>query len=253
MGLARLLQKAGCGTRRETEALVTGGRVTVGGEICTDPRSAVEPGQEVLVDGADLDDMRYRYFAFHKPARVVCTESDGPDRRLVSEFLPGSIPGLRTAGRLDSKTTGLLLISNDPSWNTIVVESGIIEQEYRLQVEGELTDLEMGLVTTGVHLPGMGIFRPLSVQIVEMMSGRTVVNIVVREGKVRQIRRMFGTLRHRIQLLRRIRIGDIRLADLSAGTLRALTGREIESVREAGRRAAVAEPVAEPVVPEEDS
>ncbi len=232
MGLARALQQAGWGTRRQTEHLVGTGRVAVDGKPCLDPRRAVEPGSVVALDGKPLTKLKFRYFAFHKPARVVCVPSDGPNRRLVAEYLPVGVPGLRAAGRLDGKTTGLLLVSNDPTWNAGVAGSACLEQEYRLQLEGELTDLEVGVLTAGVHLPNLGVFRPLSVRIIERMAGRTVLALVVREGKIRQVRRMFGTLRHKITLLRRVRIGEIRLGELVAGGLRDLTEAEVASVRE---------------------
>ena len=234
MGLARALQQAGWGTRRQTEHLVGTGRVAVDGEACRDPRRAVGPETVIALDGKPLTVVAFRYFAFHKPARIVCAPSDGPGRRLVAEFLPRDVPGLRAAGRLDGKTTGLLLISNDPTWNADVAGSAHLEQEYRLQLEGELSDLEIGVLTAGVHLPNLGVFRPLSVRIIERMAGRTVLALVVREGKIRQVRRMFSTLRHKITLLRRVRIGEIRLGDLAAGELRALSGTEVGSVRSGG-------------------
>jgi 23S rRNA pseudouridine2605 synthase len=233
MGLARALQKAGCGTRAVTEEMVVSGQVAVDGAVVRDPRAAVDPEQQITVDGRDLDTIGYRYFAFHKPARVVCAAVDGPDRRRVEEFLPRDVPGLRAAGRLDAKTTGLLMISNDPAWNELAAGGARLEQEYRLQVEGDLTEMEIGVITAGVHLPNLGLFRPLSVRIVEKMNGATVLTMVLREGKVRQVRRMFDTLRHKIILLRRIRVGEIRLGDLAAGALRPLTGQEVQGVRDA--------------------
>lgn len=235
MGLARALQQAGWGTRRQTELLVQSGRVDLDGEACTDPRAAVDTASTIALDGRPLAAVRFRYYAFHKPARVVCVPSDGPNRRLVAEFLPGDVPGLRAAGRLDGKTTGLLLVSNDPAWNTAVVGSARLEQEYRVQLEGLMTDLEIGVLSAGVHVPNLGVFRPLSVRIIERLAGRTVLALVVREGKIRQARRMFSTLRHKIVLLRRVRIGEIRLGELAAGALRPLTDEEVESVREAAR------------------
>ncbi|MFO7609487.1 MAG: S4 domain-containing protein [Candidatus Krumholzibacteriia bacterium] len=240
MGLARALQQAGWGTRRQTERLVASGRVEVDGEPCTDPRTGVGPASVIALDGKPLAAVRFRYYAFHKPARVVCAPSDGPNRKLVADFLPGDVPGLRAAGRLDGKTTGLMLVSNDPAWNTQVAGSALLEQEYRLQLEGEMTDLEVGVLTAGVHLPNLGVFRPLSVRIIERMAGRTVLAMVVREGKIRQARRMFGTLRHQIVLLRRVRIGEIRLGDLAAGALRPLTDEEVDAVRAGGAPAAAA-------------
>ncbi len=238
MGLARALQQAGWGTRKQTELLVASGRVGIDGEVCLDPRIAVGRSSVIAVDGCPLAAVSYRYYAFHKPGRVVCASSDGPNRRLVAEFLPGDVPGLRAAGRLDGKTTGLLLISNDPGWNAEVAGNTRLEQEYRLQLEGELNDPEFSVLTAGVHLPNLGVFRPLSVRIIERLAGRTVLAMVVREGKIRQVRRMFSTLRHKIMLLRRVRIGEIRLGELAAGSLRPLSAAEVASVRAAAVAAA---------------
>jgi len=230
MGLARVLQKAGYGTRSQVDTLVASGRVQVAGEIVTDPHIAVEPGTEVTVGGHLIEELRRRYYAFHKPPRVVCTRAEGPTRKLVSEFLPRDVPGLNPAGRLDGKTTGLMLVSNDGAWNNAVTDDATLEQEYRVQVEGEMSDMEISVITAGIHLPNMGVFRPVSVKIVERMASRTVILMVVREGKARQLRRMFTTLRHQITLLRRVRIGEIWLGDLGAGAVRPLSEREVASI-----------------------
>jgi len=237
MGLARALHQAGWGTRKVVEAMVAEGRVAVDGQDCRDPRRAVDGDSDIRLDGRPLTQVRLHYYAFHKPSRVVCTAIDGSHFRLVADFLPRDVPGLRPAGRLDARTTGLLLISNDPAWNTAVTGNAHLEQEYRLQLEGELTDLEIGVLTAGVHLPNLGVFRPLSVTLLERANGRTSLALVVREGKIRQVRRMFSTLRHRITLLRRVRIGAIELGVLAAGGLRPLTADEVASMapRPAGR------------------
>ena len=232
MGLARALMKAGYGTRVQTSEMVVEGRITVDDEVIFDPNSMLEVGSLICLDGEPLAHLRPSYYAFNKPVRVVCSVSDGPDRRLVSDFFPRKVPGLLTTGRLDGKTTGLLLISNDRRWNNLVTGSKVLEQEFRVQVEGELTDLEIAVMTAGVHLPKMGLFKPLSVKIVEILNNRTVVTMVVREGSIRQVRRMLGTLRHKVVFVRRTRIGGIRLGDLPVGGIRHLTAGEIHSIFE---------------------
>jgi len=232
MGLARALQKAGYGTRRRTDEMVLVGRIRVDGEPVVDPSFQVDRHSTIELDGRPLLELVRNYFALHKPMRVVCSVSDGLDRRLVDDFLPKNIPGLQAAGRLDERTTGLLLVSNDKDWNELVTGMTHLEQEFQIQVEGELTDLELSVVTAGVHLPGLGLFRPHSVQIVQRTSSRTVLTMVIREGKIRQVRRMLSTLRHRITLLRRERIGEISLDDLPPGGLRPLEGREVQYIRD---------------------
>lgn len=230
MGLAHALQKAGYGTRQAAGEIVSQGRVMVDNKVVKDPTFMIEPGCDLKLDKTALLKVEPTYFAFNKPARVVCAKSDGPDRRQVTDFIPPNIPGLTTAGRMDSKTTGLLLVSNDPTWNNGVAESATMEHEYRIQVEGELTEIEISVITAGIHMPNLGIFRPASVKIVEKLNGRTVIIMVTQGTKARMVRRMFSTLRHNITLLRRIRIGDIRLGNLPSGGLRHLTSTEISSV-----------------------
>ncbi len=231
MGLGRALQKAGYGTRKVAESIVTSGRVQVDGRSETDPKVMIGPDSTIHLDNQPLRQVVPSYMVLNKSLRVVCVPSDGPDCQLVSEFMPGNIPGLRHVGRMDQRTTGLLLISNDNSWNSCLSESSHLEHEYRVQVEGTLTELEVLVIDAGVTLPKMGVFKPVSVRIVELMNGRTVLNIILTDGKVRQLRRMFTTLQHKIIYLRRVRVGDVRLGNLAPGMWRQLTSREVEATR----------------------
>jgi len=237
MGMARALMKAGYGTRKQTEEIVLDGRITLNGNIITNPRTKVDPGSEVLLDNKPLIRLRFSYYAFNKPGRVVCTSSDGPGQKLVSEFFPKDVIGLQHVGRLDSKTTGLILVTNDRPWSRTVTGTPALNQEFRIQVEGELTKLEIDVMTAGVLLPKFGLFRPLSVTIVEIMNKRTALTMVVGEGKLRQVRLMLNTLRHKVGFVRRTRIGDIRLGDLPVGRFRHLTTGEIQDVQAAGEAA----------------
>jgi pseudouridine synthase len=123
------------------------------------------------------------------------------------------------------------LVSNDKDWNSALVQSSTLEQEYRVQVEGDLTELEIRVMEAGINLPKMGYFKPLSINVVEMIDGRTVLNVVLTDGKVRQLRRMFSTLRHKIFYLRRVREGNLSTGNLAPGKWRYLTDEEILSIR----------------------
>jgi pseudouridine synthase len=232
IGLARALHKAGYGTRKQTEMMVTEGRVQIGDEVITDPRHMALPGAEIFLDGAPLRQLALRYFALHKPIRVICGDEDPSGRRLIQEYFPRDVSGLAAAGRMDGKTTGLILFSNDTAWNNMITTTKGLEQEYRLQVEGELRDPEISVMSAGVLLPKLGLCKPESVRIVEVMNGQTVVHMTVRDGKIRLVRRMLTTLRHKVLMVRRVRIGEIRLGDLPVGGRRELSGPEIASVRE---------------------
>jgi len=232
IGLARALQKAGYGTRKTAEGLVLEGRVKVDGEVQTDPKQMVTRDSHLELDGKPLVEVELRYFAFHKPVRVVCTKVDGPELRLASEYFPPHIPGLTAVGRMNGRSSGLLLVTNDKDWAHRITEQSALVQEYRIQVEGELSEMEISVITAGIHLPKLGIIRPLSVKIIEKLNHRTVMLMEVGEGKIRQVRKMFSTLRHRITLVRRLRVGEVRLGTLPAGGLRALTQAEIKSLVE---------------------
>lgn len=231
MGLGRVLQQAGYGTRKAAEAIVLSGRVRVNGKMETDPKIMVDFESEIQLDNEYLREVLNTYIALNKPARTACGSGEGDSPQTVSEILPPNVPGLRPSGRMDARNTGLLLVSNDKDWNTALAESSVIEHEYRIQVEGQLNELEVGVICAGITIPKMGTFKPLSVRVVETMNGKTVLNIVLTDGKIRQLRRMFSTLRHKIIYLRRIRIGDVRLGNLPPGEHRHLTTREVQAIR----------------------
>ncbi len=231
MGLGRALQKAGFGTRKVAESIVASGRVQVDGRLEVDPKVMIGPASEIFLDNELLRQVIFSYLVLNKPSRVVCVPSDGADCQLVVDCLPSDVPGLRPVGRMDSRSTGLILVSNDKEWGNALTETDQLEHEYRVQVEGELTELEVGIMEAGIVLPKLGAFKPRSVRIVELMNRRTVLNIVLTDGKVRQLRRMLSTLRHKIFYLRRIRIGDVRLGYLAPGKWRDLSAREIQSIR----------------------
>lgn len=230
-GLARTLARAGYGSRNRTAEIVRSGRVRLDGKVVVDPAATVGPEQSIELDGKLLVEAPRRYFAFHKPLRVICRSGERGGNKLVTDFFPRGVPGLRAAGRLDGRTSGLLLVSNDNRWNELATGSRRLEKEYFLQVVGELNDVELGILTAGIHLQNTGFIRPHAVRIVKRATGQTSLRLVLRDGKNRQIRRMFHSLRHEVTLLQRIRIGPVALGDLPPGQLRELSIQEISAVR----------------------
>lgn len=229
MGLSRALMKAGYGTRRWTDEAVRSGRVRVGADVVTDPLRMIAADAAVFLDDKPLVRVEPVYYAFHKPLRVVCRPEDGPGRRLVQDFLPEEVIGLRTAGRLDARTSGLLLISNDGAWITRVTGAADCEHEYKVQVEGEVSDLQLTVIDAGIVLPGLGTFRPAAVKVLSRGRGRTMLSLTLRGGQARQMRRMLATLRHKVLMVRRDRLGSVSLGDLAPGGLRPLTAQEVAS------------------------
>lgn len=233
-GLARCIAKAGYATRAQAEAIVRSGRVTVDDQQVTDPAAPVGPDSNIVLDGQPLIEVQRRYLAFHKPPKVITIASDRGGRRQVSEFFPPGIPGLRPAGRLDANTSGLLLISNDHIWNSVAAGSIGLEKEYFVRVTGQVTDLEIKIITAGLLLPNLGFIRPTSLMVLIRNDEQTELRLVVVEGKNRQVRRIFSSLRHDVNVLRRIRIGPVKLGTLPSGRMRPLTREEIKAISDSG-------------------
>ncbi len=239
LGLARALMKAGYGTRKQAEQFVLDGRVQVDDKVTLNPRQCVTTGQKILLDGNPLTHLGRRYFAFHKPQGTVCTPKDGPGRRLIQVFWPQDVPGLVAVGRLDGRTSGLMLVTNDRSWCRLINGNQNLEQEFKVQLQGLLGETELDILTAGILLPKLGQFKPKSVQAVEADDKRTVVNIILGEGRVPQIRRVFNTLHHKVLSMQRTRIGDVLLGDLKPGSYRQLIGKEVEHLRGMGSQSSV--------------
>jgi 23S rRNA pseudouridine2605 synthase len=161
---------------------------------------------------------------------VVCREADGHGRRLAAEYFPQDVTGLQTAGRIDIRTSGLVLVSNDAGWNNVVAGDPELDHEYRVQLQGELTELELTVMGAGIQLPGTGAFKPRSVTILEVAQGQTLLRATVGGGQIRPLRRMFAGLRHKILSLRRVRIGPVELGLLPMGQLRALTEEQVREL-----------------------
>lgn len=227
MGLSRALMKAGYGTRRWADEVVAAGRVRVGTKVVRDPRRMIEADAELFLDDKPLLKITLAYYAFHKPLRVVCQAQDGPGRRLASDFFPKDAVGLRTAGRLDARTSGLVLVSNDGAWITRVTGPAGCEHEFMVQVEGDVSDMQLTVIDAGIVLPGLGAFRPVAVSVISRESGRTMLSLTMLGGQARQMRRMLVTMRHKVIMVRRVRLGGVRLGDLAPGGLRPLTAEEV--------------------------
>ena len=230
-GLARIIAKAGYGTRPQADTIVRTGRVRVDGVIVREPQTGVAPGAEVRIDGQRIIEVPRRYFAFHKPQHLAIGPGERDKRRATAELFPSGIRGLRPADRLDAETTGLVLLSNDATWNANAAGGAGLEKEYQVRIAGTFTELEFDLLTTGITIPKLGFVRPLTARIEQADEAETLLRLVMMEGKNRQIRRLFGTLRHAIITLHRVRIGPVSLGELGPGEVRPLTVGVVETVR----------------------
>lgn len=230
-GLARIIARAGYGTRPQADTIVRTGRVRVDGVIVREPQTGVAPGAEIRIDGQRLSEVPRRYFAFHKPQHLAIGPGEQDKRRATAELFPSGIRGLRPADRLDAETTGLVLLSNDATWNVNAAGGAGFDKEYLVRIAGAFTELEFDLLMTGITIPKIGFVKPLTAKIEQADDTETLLRLGMLEGKIRQIRRLFGILRHEILVLHRVRIGPVSLGELTPGEVRPLTVGEIETIR----------------------
>lgn len=229
MRLARYVAHAGAASRRAAERLIAEGRVSVGGEVVTDPARDVDERSGVALDGRPLAPEPREVYALHKPSGVVSTAKDTHGRRTVTELVP-SERRLYPVGRLDADTTGLILLTNDGELANLLTHPRFeVEKVYRTRVEpAPVPERALRALREGVELDD-GRSAPARVRQVEP----GLLEIAISEGRKRQVRRMCEAVGHRVTALERVAFGPLRLEGLRAGEFRRLTPAEMERLRKA--------------------
>jgi 23S rRNA pseudouridine2605 synthase len=203
--------------------------VYVDGSVVIDPARAVDEGSEVVVDGQPVSPEPREVHVLNKPAGVVSTASDTHGRPTVVSLVSSS-RRLYPVGRLDADTTGLLLLTNDGELAERLTHPRYgVEKVYRARVEpAQVSERALRSLRSGVSLED-GPTAPAGVRQV----GRGVVEIVIREGRKRQVRRMLEAVGHRVVALERVAFGPLRLDGLGPGESRRLSAAEVERLRKA--------------------
>jgi 23S rRNA pseudouridine2605 synthase len=227
--LAKFLAHGGIASRRKAEEIVAAGRVTVGGEVVRDPARDVGEGDDVRVDGSPVGAEAHEVWVVHKPAGVVSTARE-PGSRPAVVSLVDSKARLYPVGRLDADSTGLLLLTNDGELaNRLIHPRYEVSKAYRVKLRRPPVEADLRRLADGVELDD-GRTAPAGVR----WLGEREIEIVLREGRNRQVRRMAEAVGNDVVALQRVRFGPIELADLPAGGARRLSDREVAGLREAG-------------------
>ena len=230
--LNRYLAACGLGSRRGVEALVAEGRVTLDGEVATSPGQRVPAGARVTVDGRDVAPQTHAYVLLNKPAGVVTTVRDTHGRPTVVELV-GAGDRLFPIGRLDADTTGLLLLTNDGDLAARLMHPRHgVEKTYEATVRGAVGPEAVRALAGGIELDGRRT-APARVRVLHATGQRSVVEIVLHEGRKRQVRRMCEAVGHHVLSLHRSAYGGLRLGSLAPGASRPLRPAELELLRSA--------------------
>ena len=232
--LQKVLAGAGLASRRECEELILEGRVQVDGEVVTELGTRVEPTKQTIhVDGEPLPKPKLAYYAVNKPTGVVSTASDPSGRQRVIDLLPPSLGRLYNVGRLDMASEGLILVTNDGELaNRLTHPRHGVEKTYNVQVAGVPGREVLDQLREGVYF-AEGKVQVVRVKIKSTRKQSTILEIVLDEGRNREIRRMLAKVGHKVQRLVRVAVGPVRLAEMPAGAYRRLTAAEVRELRKA--------------------
>jgi 23S rRNA pseudouridine2605 synthase len=226
--LAKFLAHGGVASRRKAEAIIAKGIVTVGGEVVTDPARDVGEGDDVRVNGSPVGAEALEVWAVNKPAGVVSTAREPGSRPAVVELVD-SKARLYPVGRLDADSTGLLLLTNDGALaNRLTHPRYEVPKTYRARLARRPAERALQQLRDGVELED-GPTGPAQVR----RAGESEIELVLREGRNRQVRRMVEAVGNRVVALQRIGFGPLELGGMAKGKARRLTEAEIAELRKA--------------------
>ncbi len=233
--LQKFLSGAGLTSRRKGEEMIAAGRVTVNGQVVTELGTRVNPLKDnVAVDGARVRMGAPVYVLMHKPKGTVCSERDPEGRARVHDLLPKGLPRVFTVGRLDWDTEGLLLFTNDGDLAKALMDPvQHVPRVYRVKIQGQPDPHLVRRFNEGVRLPSGYRTRSAPIELVQRTDTNAWYEVVLSEGKNRQIHRMVEACGRRVLKLVRVAYGTVRIGTLPPGKCRMLTPEEVAGLEEA--------------------
>ena len=229
--LHRALSKLGWGSRTQAWEWVRAGEVQVDGQVVTDPLTWVDlDRQRITRGGRAVPPAPPLTLALHKPRGVVTTRKDERGRRTVYDLLPPGLPWVFPAGRLDADSEGLLILTNDEHLAVRLTEPAHrVPKTYQVTVRGIPGPEALERLRRGVDLPD-GRTRPAQVRLLRAGPKDAVLEVILTEGRNRQVRRMCAAVGHRVRRLVRVAIGSCVLGNLPPGACRPLSEAEVRQL-----------------------
>ncbi|MHB1390137.1 MAG: pseudouridine synthase [Thermoleophilia bacterium] len=228
--MQKYLASAGIASRRKCEELIGAGRVMVNGVTVTQMGTQVDTGDVIWLDGNPVFPEKLEYHLLNKPTEVIATVSDPGGHTTVVDLV-ASRARLFPVGRLDQDTTGLIILTNDGALaHQLMHPSFQVGKVYKAEVEGPVTEAELDRLRHGVELDD-GKTSPAQVMLMGRRPGGSYVEVVLHEGRKRQVRRMFEAIGHPVWKLHRKRYAMLTDAGLTPGESRPLKQKEVEALR----------------------
>ena len=229
--LQKILAQAGIASRRAAEQLILNGRITVNDQVVNTMGCKVDPASDrISFDGNPINLEKKIYILLHKPAGYVTTLSDPQRRHVVSELVADIPQRLFPVGRLDLDTEGALLMTNDGELgNQILHPSYEVKKTYEATVKGSPGVAKLRLLEQGIELDN-GRTQPAAIKVISQAPDKSLIQIIIHEGKKRQVRKMFKAIGHDVLYLKRTAYGNLRLGALPSGKYRVLSQNDLKKI-----------------------
>lgn len=216
--IAKVIARAGVASRRDVEAMIAEGRITLNGKVLESPAINVTPSDTITVDGEPLPTKeRTRLWLYHKPRGLVTTARDPEGRPTVFENLPEDLPRVVAVGRLDINTEGLLLLTNDGGLARVIAhpDTGWLRR-YKVRAHGDITQADLDTLRNGISIDGID-YGPVEARMDRVQGDNVWITMGLREGKNREIKRILEHLGMQVNRLIRMSFGPFQLGDLEQG------------------------------------
>jgi len=219
--IAKVMARAGLASRREAEAWIAEGRVSVNGQVITSPALNVSPSDRIVIDGTPMPRReRTRMFLYNKPRGLVTTHSDPEGRPTIFGTLSSKLPRLISVGRLDINTEGLLLLTNDGGLaRQLELPATAWLRRYRVRANGRVEQAALDELRDGVSVEGVH-YGPIDATIERAQGANVWLSFAIREGKNREVRKVLESLDLRVNRLIRVSYGPFMLGDLPEGEVK---------------------------------
>ncbi len=231
--LQKVMASAGVASRRQCEELILQGAVSVNGKVVDQLPAFADPAVDTItVSGRRLKQPERVYFLLHKPKNVISTSQDPKGRRSAVDLVPTS-ERVYCVGRLDADTTGLLILTNDAELTNLLTHPRYeVPKTYVAKVAGQVDERAIERLKKGIWL-AEGKTETAAVKVLKGGRDESLIEITIRQGLNRQIRRMLARVGLDVRSLKRTRIGNLRIEGLGAGQYRLLTPAEVTALRRA--------------------
>lgn len=228
--LQRVMAAAGVASRRECEIIIQEGRVEVDGKVVAELGVKVDPSkQEIYVDAQRIRIEPLQYFMLNKPQGILSTSQDPSGRPRVIDLIKTN-NRVYNVGRLDQSSEGLILVTNDGTLAHRLTHPRYgIEKKYHVQVDGRPTPDQLRQLRDGVYI-AEGKVRASNIRYLKRANSGSWLEIILDEGRNREIRRMLAAIGHKVRVLKRVSIGPLKLGELPIGAHRPLTAQEIKKL-----------------------